>query len=183
MVKKKKRRVSTRYSVPTAPRELPMSPLSPPSFKITAGTPTGWRLCLQVVAMSFPPKPVGLPSMAKKWNVIDLFSGGGGMSCGFHRHPKFRLVGAVDAQNGKPSSGKGSLECNRTYAKNIGIEPLAADIAALTEAELRAYLFATSGTDHVDVVISCAPCRRCSRPTQPAKGRCMSASTARSRMR
>ncbi len=101
--------------------------------------------------------------MKNKWNVLDLFSGGGGMSCGFHRHSNFRLIGAVDAQNGKPSSGKGSLECNKTYSQNIGIEPLSADIGNVTEKELREYLEATSGTSHVDVLISCAPCTGFSR--------------------
>jgi DNA (cytosine-5)-methyltransferase 1 len=101
--------------------------------------------------------------MQQKWNVLDLFSGGGGMSCGFHRHRDFRLIGAVDAQNGKPSSGKGSLECNKTYFKNIGIEPLLADIGNVTEEELRSYLMQTSGTSKVDVLISCAPCTGFSR--------------------
>lgn len=97
------------------------------------------------------------------WNVLDLFSGAGGMSFGFHAHPSFRVIGAVDAQNGKPSSGKGTLECNRTYQANIGIEPLAADIGRLDEATLRDYLRRTSGTDHVDILISCAPCTGFSR--------------------
>lgn len=101
--------------------------------------------------------------MQKQWNVLDLFSGGGGMSCGFHRHKNFQIIGAVDAQNGKPSSGKGSLECNKTYFANIGVQPLEADLASVTEAELRKYLEAQSGTSHVDVLISCAPCTGFSR--------------------
>lgn len=80
------------------------------------------------------------------------------MSCGFHRHENFRVIGAVDAQNGKPSSGKGSLECNKSYSHNIGVTPLAADIAKVTENELRNYLEKTSSTSQVDVLISCAPC-------------------------
>jgi DNA (cytosine-5)-methyltransferase 1 len=100
---------------------------------------------------------------SNQWNVVDLFSGAGGMSCGFHEHEKFRIIGAVDAQNGKPSSGKGTLECNKTYAKNIGIQVLEADISQLTESTLRAYLQSTSGTDKVDVLISCAPCTGFSR--------------------
>lgn len=85
------------------------------------------------------------------------------MSYGFHAHPSFRLVGAVDAQNGKPSSGKGTLECNRTYAANIGLKPLEADISALSEARLREYLLAESGTDKIDILISCPPCTGFSR--------------------
>lgn len=98
-----------------------------------------------------------------QWSVLDMFSGAGGMSFGFHANPAFRIIGAVDAQNGKPSSGKGTLECNKTYAANIGVQPLEADIAALTEAELRSYLISTSGSDTVNVLISCAPCTGFSR--------------------
>lgn len=100
---------------------------------------------------------------SKKWNVLDLFSGAGGMSYGFHAHPSFRLIGAVDAQNGKPSSGKGKLECNQTYAANIGLKPLEVDISELSEDDLRAYLMTESGTDQVDILISCAPCTGFSR--------------------
>jgi DNA (cytosine-5)-methyltransferase 1 len=99
----------------------------------------------------------------ERWNVLDLFSGAGGMSFGFHAHPDFRIIGAVDAQNGKPSSGKGTLECNKTYAANIGIQPMEADIGHLQESVLRQYLLDTSGTDRVDVLISCAPCTGFSR--------------------
>lgn len=85
------------------------------------------------------------------------------MSFGFYAHPTFRIIGAVDAQHGKPSSGSGMLECNKTYAANIGLQPLDADISRLTEGQLRHYLLATSGTDEVDVLISCAPCTGFSR--------------------
>jgi DNA (cytosine-5)-methyltransferase 1 len=85
------------------------------------------------------------------------------MSYGFFAHPSFRIVGAVDAQRGKPSSGHGKLECNKTYENNIHVPPLHADIGVLSEAELRAYLKSTSGTDQVDVLISCAPCTGFSR--------------------
>ena len=59
--------------------------------------------------------------MKTPWSAIDLFSGAGGMSFGFHAHPGFRVVGAVDAEIGTPSSGVGSLECNATYEANIGL--------------------------------------------------------------
>ena len=36
--------------------------------------------------------------MGRKLSVVDLFSGGGGMSYGFHAHPAFEVIGAVDAQ-------------------------------------------------------------------------------------
>lgn len=85
------------------------------------------------------------------------------MSFGFHSHPSFRIIGAVDAQNGKPSSGRGTLECNKTYAANMGINPMDADIGNLGEKALKDYLLETSGTSHVDVLISCAPCTGFSR--------------------
>jgi DNA (cytosine-5)-methyltransferase 1 len=85
------------------------------------------------------------------------------MSFGFHTHPSFRVVGAVDAQNGKPSSGPGTLECNKTYTANMGVPTLQADVASVREAQLRKYLGTVSQTDRVDVLISCAPCTGFSR--------------------
>jgi len=68
--------------------------------------------------------------------VVDLFSGAGGMSYGFHAHPGFRVVGAVDAQLGKPSAGRGTLGCNATYEANIGVRPLEADLAVADPQEI-----------------------------------------------
>jgi DNA (cytosine-5)-methyltransferase 1 len=62
--------------------------------------------------------------------MVDLFSGAGGMSCGFSRHPAFGVIGAADAQIGKPSAAAGSLGCNATYRTNIGLIPVEADLAA-----------------------------------------------------
>ncbi len=94
--------------------------------------------------------------MQNSWSVIDLFSGAGGMSFGFHTSPGFRVIGAVDAEIGKPSSGIGSLECNATYEANIGIRPAALDLATATPDDLRAAL----GTvpKELTVLCSCAPC-------------------------
>jgi DNA (cytosine-5)-methyltransferase 1 len=61
--------------------------------------------------------------------MVDLFSGAGGMSCGFSRHPAFEVIGAADAQIGKPSAAAGSLGCNATYRANIGLTPVEADLA------------------------------------------------------
>lgn len=96
-----------------------------------------------------------------KWTVVDLFSGGGGMSFGFHAHPRFRIVGAVDAQVGKPSSGHGSLQCNSTYMINMGVKPLERDLSQLDPAELLAGLGLKRG--ELDILISCAPCTGFSR--------------------
>lgn len=68
--------------------------------------------------------------------MIDLFSGAGGMSYGFHAHPGFRMAGAVDAQLGKPSTRPGTLGCNVAYAANIGVRPVEADLAVADPAEV-----------------------------------------------
>jgi DNA (cytosine-5)-methyltransferase 1 len=67
--------------------------------------------------------------LARPWLMVDLFSGAGGMSCGFSRHPAFEVIGAADAQIGKPSAAAGSLGCNATYAANAGLTPVEADLA------------------------------------------------------
>jgi DNA (cytosine-5)-methyltransferase 1 len=94
-----------------------------------------------------------------EYSVVDLFSGAGGMSCGFHHHPRFRIAGAVDVEIGKPSTGEGALECNATYAANVGIAPLSLDLATTPPAELcQALPQATA-----DVLIACPPCTGFSR--------------------
>lgn len=87
------------------------------------------------------------------YTVIDLFSGAGGMSYGFHAHPSFRVVAAVDAQKGKPSSGVGNLECNLTYEANIGIRPLELDLALVKPRQL-----ADAIGVKPNILIACAPC-------------------------
>src|SRR3954462_214764 len=92
--------------------------------------------------------------------VVDLFSGAGGMSCGFQRHPAFAVVGAADAEVGKPSAGAGTLGCNAPYPRNMGLEPLAIDLGAITCEDLRDRL----GLPDAPVVLSaCAPCTGFSR--------------------
>lgn len=99
----------------------------------------------------------------EKWTVVDLFSGAGGMSCGFRRHNAFRMVGAVDAQIGKPSSGAGTLDCNRTYQANIGLSPLQRDLARLTPKDLADELGISARNSRPTVLCSCAPCTGFSR--------------------
>lgn len=55
--------------------------------------------------------------------VIDFFSGAGGMSYGFHCHPQFKIIAAVDAELTKPSAKDQSSDCNKTYFKNCGVAP------------------------------------------------------------
>jgi DNA (cytosine-5)-methyltransferase 1 len=99
--------------------------------------------------------------MPEPWPVVDLFSGAGGMSCGFQRHPGFRVVAAVDAQIGKPSAAPGSLGCNASYAVNIGIEPVTADLADCEPADVCAAL-GLSGRRPA-VLTACPPCTGFSR--------------------
>jgi DNA (cytosine-5)-methyltransferase 1 len=74
--------------------------------------------------------------VTQAWPVVDLFSGAGGMSCGFSRHPGFELIGAADAQVGKPSAAAGSLGCNATYGANIGLRPVEADLSRAAPADV-----------------------------------------------
>lgn len=97
-----------------------------------------------------------------KHSVIDLFSGAGGMSFGFHRHPNFELIGAADAEKGKPSTGNGKLQCNVTYQKNIGIEPCSVDLSEIKPSQLRSVL-GISNDFSPSVLSACPPCTGFSR--------------------
>ncbi|RJO76892.1 DNA cytosine methyltransferase [Nocardia panacis] len=92
----------------------------------------------------------------------DLFSGAGGMSYGFHAGG-YEVVGAVDAQLGKPSSGPGALECNRTYEANMGVTPHERNLATLTGAELSDLLEPALNGRELDVLSACPPCTGFSR--------------------
>ncbi len=94
---------------------------------------------------------------------MDLFSGVGGASCGFHAHPRFRLVAAFDAEIGKPSTGTGALDCNATYRANLGLSPTAADLATLSPAALAGQVRTAAGGAEVTVLIACPPCTGFSR--------------------
>jgi DNA (cytosine-5)-methyltransferase 1 len=92
--------------------------------------------------------------------VVDLFSGAGGASAGFAAHPRFRLVGAADAQLGKPSSRAGSLACNATYAANLGLTPTVANLGTVDPDELG---HAMGLSANPTVLIACPPCTGFSR--------------------
>ncbi len=99
--------------------------------------------------------------MAQPWPVVDLFSGAGGMSCGFGRYPGFELIGAADAELGKPSSGPGSLGCNATYAANLRIEPVTVDLATAMPAAVCAAMGLAGRRP--TVLTACPPCTGFSR--------------------
>jgi DNA (cytosine-5)-methyltransferase 1 len=92
--------------------------------------------------------------------VVDLFSGAGGMSCGFARQQgRFLLLGAVDLEVGKPGRMKSkgtSTACNPTYRRNLGVSPKNADLATLNAGAFRRELGLEQGT--LGVLIACPPC-------------------------
>jgi DNA (cytosine-5)-methyltransferase 1 len=98
---------------------------------------------------------------SKQWAVVDLFSGAGGMSYGFQAHPDFRVVGAADAQMGKPSTGRGTLGCNATYYANVGVRPVETDLSAADPVEV--YRSMGLGDTTPTVLCACPPCTGFSR--------------------
>lgn len=102
-----------------------------------------------------------MPETSGQWTVVDLFSGAGGMSYGFHVHPDFRIVGAADAQMGKPSTGRGTLGCNDTYLTNIGIRPVEADLSTADPAEVCRSMGLNDITP--TILSACPPCTGFSR--------------------
>jgi DNA (cytosine-5)-methyltransferase 1 len=97
------------------------------------------------------------------WTVADLFSGAGGMSMGFHSHADFEVIGAVDAQVGKPSSKRGSLACNQTYEANMGFAPHEADLRNVEGSHLESLFDPRLGGRGLDVLLACPPCTGFSR--------------------
>lgn len=98
----------------------------------------------------------------KRHTFADLFSGAGGMSFGFFSRG-YEVVGAIDAQLGKPSSGRGSLECNLTYEANMGVQPHERDLSELTGDELAELLEPQLNGRTLDVLSACPPCTGFSR--------------------
>jgi DNA (cytosine-5)-methyltransferase 1 len=101
--------------------------------------------------------------MSQAWPVVDLFSGAGGMSCGFARHAGFELMGAADAQLGKPSAVAGSLGCNASYTANIGLTPIDANLASVAPDDVCRAM--NLGTRTPTVLTACPPCTGFSRTT------------------
>jgi len=96
------------------------------------------------------------------FKVVDLFSGAGGMSYGFLKHPAFKIVAAADAEVGKPSTGKGKLQCNVTYSQNTGVTPKRIDLLGLIPARLHRALGFPEGSK-IEVLATCPPCTGFSR--------------------
>jgi DNA (cytosine-5)-methyltransferase 1 len=87
--------------------------------------------------------------------VIDFFSGCGGMSFGFATTDppmiRYRVIGAVDIDR----------HANATYGRMLGIQPLECDIRELASADRIDDVTRTWGLtpDQPLVVIGCAPCQ------------------------
>jgi DNA (cytosine-5)-methyltransferase 1 len=99
--------------------------------------------------------------MPQPWPVVDLFSGAGGMSCGFHRHRDFAIAGAADAQIGKPSARQGSLGCNASYVASIGVHPVPAELEVSDPSEVCQAM--ELGSSMPVVLTACPPCTGFSR--------------------
>src|SRR5687768_15502330 len=104
-----------------------------------------------------PPAETG----RSRFGFVDLFSGAGGMSYGFFKHPNFEILAAADAEVGKPSMGAGALQCNSTYAANMRLHPVRVDLATVDPQKLREVL--GIGSAAVNVLSVCPPCTGFSR--------------------
>jgi DNA (cytosine-5)-methyltransferase 1 len=87
-------------------------------------------------------------------DVIDMFSGCGGMSAGFRAVnglvPAFRLAAAVDIDK----------VANGSYRANLGLTPMAESVAVLAKsAKLRERLTEARRPGHPLILIGCAPCQ------------------------
>ena len=96
-----------------------------------------------------------------KLALVDLFSGAGGASRGFTLfRDQFKILGAVDYQVSRPSTGPGGTTkapgCNDTYALNNGVTPFLLDLARETPRGLRDRL--GLGVAELDVLVACPPC-------------------------
>ncbi len=88
------------------------------------------------------------------YNVVDFFSGCGGMSFGFYEAGKrtgiYRIAGAFDIDS----------NANATYFRNIGVEPHNLDLSHSPVKQIRKLLGKRVLTDPDRlIVIGCAPCQ------------------------
>ena len=84
------------------------------------------------------------------------------MSCGFQRHPGFRRRRRPwTRRSASRAPAPGSLGCNASYAANIGIEPVTADLADREPADVCAG--AGPGGRRPAVLTACPPCTGFSR--------------------
>lgn len=79
----------------------------------------------------------------KTYNIVDLFSGAGGLSLGFVQTGRINIVAAAE---NNPNARK-------TYKRNFKIERVYNDVRTIDYAELK------DAVDHVDIVIGGPPCQ------------------------
>lgn len=90
----------------------------------------------------------------EEYFIVDLFSGCGGMSWGFHSYNKgdvvFNVCAAADSDQ----------HANATYKLNFGIEPWTVDFTSLPTAEIAVWIkkICKGNTDRL-ILIGCAPCQ------------------------
>lgn len=89
-------------------------------------------------------------------DVVDLFCGCGGMSAGFQAFnaivPTYRLLAAVDIDR----------DSRKSYARNLGVEPLDLDVASLARSQPQLHEVLSSAGRSVRnplVLIGCSPCQ------------------------
>lgn len=112
------------------------------------------------MAPGMRPQRANRGTARRTFDVVDLFSGAGGMSYGFAAHPAFEIVGAVDVEVGKPSTGHGALQCNNTYEANIGLRPAELDLGRAEPDDVAAALGLAEAPT---VLLACPPCTGFSR--------------------
>ncbi len=101
------------------------------------------------------------------YDVIDFFSGCGGMSYGFHEVGKrtgmFRLIGAFDIDH----------YANLTYEFNLGIRPYSVDLATANIEQIRNIVQSMTPADEKNplIVIGCTPCQGFSKLNNGKDGR------------
>lgn len=82
-------------------------------------------------------------TIIKTYNIVDLFSGAGGLSLGFMQTGRVNIVAAAE---NNPNARK-------TYKRNFKIERVYPDVRTIDYNELKA------AVDHVDIVIGGPPCQ------------------------
>lgn len=82
-------------------------------------------------------------SAINTYNIVDLFSGAGGLSLGFLQTGRVKIVAAAE---NNPNARK-------TYKRNFKIERVYTDVRTIKYAELK------GAVDHVDIVIGGPPCQ------------------------
>ena len=100
--------------------------------------------------------PVTTKKTSEGINVIDIFSGCGGMSLGFEAISSvvksFNIIGALDINK----------QANATYKANFGINPTEKDIGKVASSRKEAYKFLDNcqyNSKFPLVLIGCAPCQ------------------------